>query len=277
MEGTHFVKLPSELRNRIYDLVIGVLPSKKPTNIGKACQVDVTRVCRQMRAETLPMCFSIITARINIVSNVRHPFNHIHEVASLDHQWTPCRAFFMKGASNIMAIAQRISLHPQACYNSLACLKLNIILDAEDYGFGLAWQVWEPHFHALFAAIKERNLGEGRVSVHVQYHTFLDEKKEALEYLTSELEMLGLRPAVVWCIKDQDYMAGMEVLRKQWRELKAAQLKSEKDRKVDKHMPMSILGLLSRSPEMRMQSVEARARVLQDCASQRGESLGGLY
>lgn len=115
MEGTHFEKLPAEVRNKIYDLVIGVLPSKKPTNIAKACQVEITRVCKQMRAETLPMCFANITARINVVSNVRHPLNHFHEVASLDHYWGSCKAFFMKGGSNIMAVAQRISMHPQAC------------------------------------------------------------------------------------------------------------------------------------------------------------------
>ncbi|KAF2172618.1 hypothetical protein M409DRAFT_49173 [Zasmidium cellare ATCC 36951] len=224
MDASPFKKLPAETRNKIYELVIGTRPSKKATNIGKACQVSIARVCKQMRAETLPMCFSNITARINVVSNFALPFNHKHETAGLDHHWGPCRASFLKGASNIMAVAQRIGMHPQACYDGVARLNLRIILDAEDYEFGLAWQVWEPHLRELARALDQRDLDGGRLCVRVEYHTFsVEEKKVIPQHLRMAFEGLGLRLDEVRCLLDRDLKLEMDNLRKEWRDLLARQ------------------------------------------------------
>ncbi|KAK4502066.1 hypothetical protein PRZ48_007877 [Zasmidium cellare] len=217
MDNSPLVKVPAEVRNSIYELVIGDTSLDKDTTLAQACQVPLARVCKQMRTECLPMCFADITAYVNIVSNFQLPFNHRDEVATLDHHWGFCRSRLIKGASNIMAIAQRIRLLPQACYDGLSQLKLCIILDGEDYGFGLAWQVWEPHLRALADVLKQRCVYGDRLTVRLEYHTYLSFYEESGDSdLEQVFEAIGLPLHEVLRSRDLDLIHEMDFLCKVW-------------------------------------------------------------
>jgi hypothetical protein len=51
-EQSHLLKLPPELRNRIYELVLAPAMPFTLTTYGTQCRPGLLRVCRQIRAET---------------------------------------------------------------------------------------------------------------------------------------------------------------------------------------------------------------------------------
>lgn len=151
MKNSHFNKLCAEMRNKIYELA---LTSDKSLSINKgtAVQPPLTRVCKQIRSETLLLLYSVN----NFTSIIKTLFTLLSRVQERRDE------AFLDSVDKIIEWARAT---PKECHQAIPLLTLTPDIHA---GWLFNPSLWTPREGSMLRLRKElrrRGYGDDRVGV----------------------------------------------------------------------------------------------------------------